>query len=98
MAFAILTVRIPERTVLLPREPRCFMHLHLFLEQINSTTHYMTLLHTPSPAASTASGFSDTNVLNNVKSILSGAVHQNKDPVLAGSLGRHLNNAPFPPS
>lgn len=51
----------------------------------------------PSPAASTAAGFSHTNVLNNVKSIVSEVVLQNKDSVLAGSLGRHLNNAPFPP-
>lgn len=57
----------------------------------------MTLLHMPSPAASTAAGFSHTNVLNNVKSIVSEVVLQNKDSVLAGSLGRHLNNAPFPP-
>lgn len=42
----------------------------------------MTLLHMPSPAASTASGFSNTNALNNVKSIVFVAVPQNKDSVL----------------
>jgi len=51
----------------------------------------------PSPVAKTASGFSNTNVLNNVKTTVPEAAPQNKDSVLAGSLGRHLNNALFLP-
>lgn len=78
MEFATLTVRIPDRTVLtakatVPHAPA------LFLEQFNRTTHYVTLLRVPSPTARTASGFSNMNLLNNVKTIVLEMVLQNKD-------------------